>query len=127
VNLLAAVLSDVWGACSDWEGALAAKAETQTCLRANSAEVVPQTGLDFRAVVTPAAGAQQHDGEREGDGTSQPIHGLDIPAVGGRLQAGKREASVYLPIVGERVDAPCGRPDSPAGFMGGPRELRNSC
>ena len=63
VEILAAVLPDLRGACSEWEDALLAKAGTHTCLRIKSAQVVPQTDLDLRAVVGATAAAGQHRGE----------------------------------------------------------------
>jgi hypothetical protein len=110
VDLLAAVLLDLRGACSDWEGALWAKAGIQTFLRVRSAEIVPQTGLDLRSVVPAAAAGQQHCGEPQRSGQEDQantertcVHRLDSPAVQKGSQAGERDAPVDLPIAGEDV------------------------
>jgi hypothetical protein len=110
VDLLAAVLLDLRDACSEWEDALLAKAGIQTCLRIKSAQVVPQTGLDLRSVVTAAAAGQQHCGERQRSGQEDQaktertfVHRLDSSAIQKGSQAGERDAPVDLPIVGEGV------------------------
>jgi hypothetical protein len=97
VDLLAAVLLDLRGACSDWEDALLAKAGIQTSLRIRSAQVVLQTGLDLRSVVTAAAAGQQQCGERQRSGQEDQadtertfVHGLDSPAIQKGSQAGER-------------------------------------
>jgi hypothetical protein len=62
VPILAAVVLYPRGPGSDWEAAV---------FWNQSADVVPQTGLDLRAVVTPAAASgQQHCGERQRSGRS---------------------------------------------------------
>jgi hypothetical protein len=108
VDLLAAVLLDLRDACSEWEDALLAKAGIQTCLRIKSAQVVPQTGLDLRSVVTAVAAGQQRCGERSGQedqaNTERTfVHRLDSSAIQKGSQAGERDAPVDLPIVGEGV------------------------
>jgi hypothetical protein len=111
VSLLAAVLLDLGGACSEWEDALLlAKARIQTCLRIRSAQVVLQTGLDLRSVVRAAAAGQQHCGEPHRSGQEDQantertfVHRLDSPAVQKGSQARERDAPVDLPIVGEGI------------------------
>jgi hypothetical protein len=59
VPILAALVLHPRRARSDWEGDVSWN---------ESADVVPQTGLDLRAVVTAAAAGQQHCGERQRSG-----------------------------------------------------------
>jgi hypothetical protein len=72
-------------------------------------QVVPQTGLDLRSVVTAAAAGQQHcerqrSGQEDQANTERTfVHRLDSPAIQKRSQAGERDAPVDLPIVGEGV------------------------
>jgi len=70
VPILAAVVLYPRGPASDWEGAV---------FWNQSADVVPQTGLDLRAVVSAAASGQQHCGERQRSGRFQRVHRLDSP------------------------------------------------
>jgi hypothetical protein len=56
VPIRAAVVSYPRRPSSDWEGAL---------VRREAAYVLPQTGLDLRAIVTAAATRQQPDGEHQ--------------------------------------------------------------
>ena len=99
VPILAAVVLYPRGPASDWQGAV---------FWNQSADVVPQTGLDLRAVVSAAASGQQHCGERQRSGRSQRVHRLDSPALQEGSQACERDASVNLSVVGECVDVVVG-------------------
>lgn len=99
VRILAAVVLYPRGPGSDWEGDV---------FWTQSADVVPQTGLDLRAVVSAAASGQPHCGERQRSGRFQRVHRLDSPALQEGSQACERDASVNLAVVGERVDVVVG-------------------
>ena len=98
VPILAAVVLYPRGLASDWEDAVFGN---------QSAEVVPQTGLDLRAVVTAAAAGQQHCGERQRSGQEDQANTERTLSTDWILPPSRRDhkrasadAPVDLPIVG---------------------------